>query len=63
MRADEDGVIRIRCFPGLWIDEVALRNKDRRLLQVLEEGLASPEHTRFVRRLAQARTKFRRKSS
>jgi Uma2 family endonuclease len=61
LRADEelvpdaDGVIRVHCFPGLWIDMKALLNLDRRLLTVLEQGLASPEHAAFVQALAGAR--------
>jgi hypothetical protein len=50
-----DGVIRVRCFPGLWIDVKALLNQDRRLLTVLEQGLATPEHAAFVQSLAEAR--------
>jgi hypothetical protein len=51
---DADGIIRVRCFPGLWIDGEALLNQDRRLLTVLEQGLATPEHATFVRALAEA---------
>lgn len=50
---DADGVIRSDVFPGLWLDPVALvRLNGRRLLEVLRQGLATPEHTTFAARLA-----------
>lgn len=50
--ADAHGVYRSRVFPGLWIDGPALFAKDmRRELQVLQEGLDSPQHAAFVKRL------------
>lgn len=43
-------------FPGLWLDPAALVRFDlAAVLQVLMQGLASPEHTAFVTRLQQAR--------
>jgi Uma2 family endonuclease len=54
LAADADGIIRVRCFPGLWIDVEALLNKDPRLMIVLQQGLATPEHADFVRALAAA---------
>jgi Uma2 family endonuclease len=53
MRPGPDGIYRSRVFPGLWLDPVALyaENLDR-LIEVLEEGLASPEHVAFVAKLA-----------
>jgi Uma2 family endonuclease len=50
-----DGVVRVRTFPGLWIDVAALLARDPRMLAVLQQGLATPEHADFVRRLAAAR--------
>jgi hypothetical protein len=48
-----DGIIRSEVFPGLWLDPEALLNRDRkRLLAVLRQGLASPEHVAFVAKLA-----------
>ena len=55
LAADADGVIRVRCFPGLWIDVEALLAQDPRLLTVLQQGLAAAEHAAFVRALAAAR--------
>jgi Uma2 family endonuclease len=48
-----DGIIRSEVFPGLWLDPDALLRRDRkRLLAVLRQGLASPEHAAFVAKLA-----------
>ncbi len=42
-------------FPGLWLDPAALLMGDlARVLAVLQEGLASPDHAAFVRRLQQS---------
>ncbi len=48
-----DGLFRSTVFPGLWLDPAALLRHDRkRLLAVLRQGLASPEHGTFVAKLA-----------
>jgi Uma2 family endonuclease len=48
-----DGILRSEVFPGLWLDPAALLRRDRgRLLDVLRQGLATPEHAAFVSRLA-----------
>lgn len=48
-----DGILRNEVFPGLWLDPEALLASDGpRLLAVLQQGLASPEHAAFVSRLA-----------
>jgi hypothetical protein len=53
LAAGDDGVFRSEVFPGLWLDAAALLRGDRkRLLAVLRQGLASPEHEAFVARLA-----------
>ena len=53
---DPDGVVRVRCFPGLWVHAEALLAKDYgRLIATLQQGLSTPEHADFVRRLANAR--------
>lgn len=50
-----DGILRSKRFPGLWIDTRALLRGDlKRMVRVLNDGLASPEHARFVRRLAKS---------
>lgn len=49
---DVDGIFRSRAFPGLWVDSAALWKRDsKRLLAVLQEGLQSEEHARFVETL------------
>ena len=51
---DEDGVIRSQVFPGLWLaaDDLLTGNMGR-VLAVLQEGLAAPEHTVFVQQRSQ----------
>lgn len=47
-----DGLLRSEVFPGLWLDPAALLRRDgKRVLDVVRQGLASPEHARFVARL------------
>jgi Uma2 family endonuclease len=49
-----DGTLRSEVFPGLWLDPAALLALDRRrVLEVLRQGLASPEHAVFVTSLGQ----------
>jgi hypothetical protein len=55
LRLAPDGIYRSKVFPGLWLDPTALYAQDLdRLIQVLEQGLATPEHAAFVARLAAA---------
>lgn len=57
LEPDADGICRISAFPGLWIDGQAVVSKDlARMAAVLEQGLSTPDHDRFVRRLASQRT-------
>ncbi|MBC7856239.1 MAG: Uma2 family endonuclease [Pirellulaceae bacterium] len=50
---DQDGVIRSPLFPGLWLDVAAmLRGPAQRVHEVLDQGLATPEHAAFVQLLA-----------
>jgi len=54
------GIYRSQVFPGLWLDPKALYAQDLdRLIEVLEQGLATPEHAAFAARLARARRKRR----
>jgi Uma2 family endonuclease len=47
-----DGIFRSQVFPGLWLDPIALlAGKMVRVRQVLDTGLATPEHAAFVARL------------
>ena len=46
-----DGIYRSEVLPGLWLEPAAvLRGDLARVLQVLQQGLASPEHAAFVTR-------------
>lgn len=50
--ADADGLHRSRAFPGLWLDLSALLAEDgARLIDVIQHGLASPEHVAFIETL------------
>jgi Uma2 family endonuclease len=52
LRPDVTGIYRIQVFPGLWINGPALLALDhRKLMQTLDEGLATPDHAAFVRQL------------
>ena len=47
-----DGIYRSEVFPGLWLDPNFLFESNlERMLEVLGQGLASPEHAAFVARL------------
>ncbi len=50
----DNGVYRSRIFPGLWLDADAMLAGDlARVLQVLQLGIATPEHAAFCERLRQ----------
>lgn len=52
---DESDLFRSHVFPGLWLDPAALINGDlARVLDVVRQGLAAPEHAEFVQRLIEA---------
>jgi len=52
-----DGIYRSEVFPGLWLDRTAMLRRDLAyVLKVLQQGLISPEHGEFVKRLAGARS-------
>ena len=56
LRPGRDGIYRSEVFPGLWLDAEALFAEDLdRLMQVLDQGLATPEHAAFAAKLAAAR--------
>jgi len=49
-----DGLYRSEVFPGLWLDAAALLRQDTGAVRTaLEQGLASPEHAAFVRKLGE----------
>lgn len=44
-----DGILRSACFPGLWLNVAALWKLDLRgIHEVLQQGLATPEHAEFA---------------
>lgn len=48
----QEGLLRSEIFPGLWLDPIALVRGDlARVLSVLQQGLASPEHAAFLAKL------------
>ena len=52
MSADTDGIFRSRVFPGLWLHANALLQLDGvTVMDVLRQGLATPEHAAFVQQL------------
>ena len=58
MSADTGGILRSRIFPGLWLDGKAFFANDMaKVLATLQEGLASPEHERFIAELARRKRK------
>jgi Uma2 family endonuclease len=56
IRPGRGGIARSRVFPGLWIDIEALLDQDSsRLVETVQQGIASSAHATFVRRLERAR--------
>jgi hypothetical protein len=52
LRPDRAGIWRSKVFPGLWINGPALiQRKTPPLIATVQQGLASPEHAAFVRKL------------
>jgi Uma2 family endonuclease len=52
LRPDKQGILRSQVFPGLWLNVPALSTLDiHAVLVTLQQGLASPEHAAFVKRL------------
>ena len=53
LKADADGIFRMRSFPGLWLHGAGLFAKDYfQLMDTLEQGLRTPEYGAFVKKLA-----------
>lgn len=56
LEAGAGGILRSRVFPGLWLDrEALLRGDMQRVIAVVQQGIATPEHAEFVRRLEAAK--------
>ncbi|MBW3540470.1 MAG: Uma2 family endonuclease [Planctomycetes bacterium] len=52
----EDGILRSRVFPGLWLDAQALSRGDMpRVLDVLHNGMKDATHAEFVQHLREHR--------
>ena len=48
----DNGIYKSRVFPGLWLDPVAVFDRSaKRLLAVLQQGIATPEHAKFAAKL------------
>jgi Uma2 family endonuclease len=55
IKPNRQGVSRSMVFPGLWIDNSALLARNsKRLIEVVQLGLATREHAAFVKRLQAA---------
>ncbi len=55
--SNDNGIFRSHFFPGLWLDSSALlMGKINPLLDMLRQGLASPEHADFVQKLQQRKS-------
>ncbi|MDZ8053951.1 MAG: Uma2 family endonuclease [Aulosira sp. ZfuVER01] len=53
LASNADSVICSEVFPGLWLEKAALLNGNlAKVLEVLQQGLTSPEHQSFVENLA-----------
>lgn len=53
LQPNADNIICSQIFPGLWLDKIALLGGDLgKVLAVLQQGLASPEHENFISRLS-----------
>jgi Uma2 family endonuclease len=54
--AETGDLLKSETFPGLWLDRPAMLRRDLLTVRrVLQQGLASPEHARFVASLQAAR--------
>lgn len=55
---DASSRLKSEVFPGLWLDTASLvSGKPAQVLSVLQEGLASSAHAKFVEQLQQSRAK------
>jgi len=51
LEPNAEGIIRSQNFPGLWLDQSALLSGDlAKVLNVVQQGLASAEHQDFVKK-------------
>ncbi|MEA5527979.1 Uma2 family endonuclease [Nodularia spumigena UHCC 0040] len=53
LQPNADNIIFSQIFPGLWLDKTALLGGDLgKVLTIVQQGLASPEHEDFISRLS-----------
>jgi Uma2 family endonuclease len=53
LQPNADNITCSQIFPGLWLDKTALLGGDLgKVLTVVQQGLASPEHENFISRLS-----------
>ena len=58
LRPDRNGIWKSRVFPGLWIETTALLTRNSaRSIEVVQQGIASPEHAAFVEQLQRYRSR------
>lgn len=51
--SDEKGIIKSQVFPGLWLAVTSLLEYDlTRVIQTVQQGLATPEHEDFIKRIS-----------
>jgi len=56
LKANKQGVLKSRVFPGLWIDCPSLLARDStKLITTVQQGVASADHAEFVAKLQQRR--------
>lgn len=57
LKASQDGIYKSKIFPGLWLDAAAILRGDlAAVLTTAQLGIASPEHKRFVAKLAKRKS-------
>jgi hypothetical protein len=57
LAAGPDGIFRSEVFPGLWLRASELiEGRLAEVMAVIQQGVASPQHAEFVKRLAAAQT-------
>jgi Uma2 family endonuclease len=58
LEVSADGILRSNIFPGLWLDRLALLQRNRAVvMSCLQQGLGSTEHRAFVQSLATRKEK------
>jgi Uma2 family endonuclease len=63
LKEDSDGILKSRVFPGLWLDPAAVFCRTpNRLFEVLQRGLATPEHAKFAAKMKAKLAKIQKES-